>query len=268
MEVICYACGRGEYPENTLEAIAHCQRIEKDWRIEMDLQMTKDGEIILFHDDNLNRTTDLKMEVRDVPLHYIQQLNAGYNFLKDHKYPYRESRITIPTLREVFREFPNAKFLLDVHTNNQKAVSKIIQLVEQASMQDNIVVASKYDIILNKFRQKRNDWIYGAATKEVKNMVFSSFLYLDGLFPLKSNVLMIPVTFNGMKLLNPRVLEHVKRRNKRIWVWLHEGKEVITVNSQNQFLKLERMGVDGIFTEYPEKLAKENSLLKFGAFQK
>lgn len=262
MEVICYAGGRGEYPENTLEAIAHCQRVNQDWRIEVDLQMTRDGEIILFHDDNLKRTTDLKMEVCDVPLHYVQQLNAGYNFLKGHKYPYRDSHITIPTLREVFREFPNAKFLLDVHSNNLKAVAKIIAIVEQASMQNSIVVVSKFDNILKEFKHNRKNWVYGAATTEVKKMVFSSFLFLDRLFPLQSNILMIPVTFKGRRLLTQRVIEHTKHLKKQIWVWLHEGKEVITVNSRNQFLKLKRLGADGIFTEYPAKLSRELNIIK------
>ena len=262
MEIVCYACGRGEFPENTIEAISHCQKINKDWRIEVDLQMTKDSEIILFHDKNLKRITDLNMEVIETPLSAIQKLNAGYNFLKEGHYPYRDDQLKIPSLKDVFFRFPATNFLLDVHTDNLRAIDKIIDIVEHASMEKNIVVVSKFHNIIKGLKHKRPDWTFGAATQEVKRMVFSSFLYLDAIFPLKADVLMIPITFNSHTLLTKRVLEHVKRRKKRIWVWLHEGKEVLTVNSQNQFLKLMDMGVDGVFTEFPEKLYDELNLGK------
>lgn len=257
MEIICYACGRGEYPENTLEAIAHCQKVNAEWRVEIDLQMSKDGHLVLFHDHNLKRITDLNMNICDIPLTYINKLNAGYNFKTKNEYPFRNQQIRIPTLDEVLKRFPKVKFLFDIHTDHPRAINKIIYLIEKYQFQKKVVVVSKYDSIIKEFRKKRCDWTFGAPTKEAKSVVFGSFLYLDRLFPLQSDILVIPRSYDGRKLLNKRLLAHVKNRKKRIWVWLHEGKEVITVNSKNQYTKLLKFGVDGIFTEYPAKLFEE-----------
>ncbi len=59
MEIICYAGGRKENPENTLKAIEHCQAVNPEYWIEMDLQLTADNVVVLFHDENLARITGL-----------------------------------------------------------------------------------------------------------------------------------------------------------------------------------------------------------------
>lgn len=257
MEIICYSCGRGENPENSIEGIKHCLEVNPNWRIEMDLQMTKDGRIILFHDYETKRTTGVENKIQELDLDTVKKLNSGYNFKVGSKFPYRQNPIKIPTLEEVCIAFPNAKLLLDVHTNNLKAVDKIIGIIEQNRMEKQIIVVSHYDQVLNEFKLKRPNWNYGASTKEVKKMVYSSFLFLDNLFPIKSDILMLPVKFDTIKLMTNRVITHVKKRDKQLWVWLNEGKEVVTVNSKRELNELESIGVNGIFTEFPAKLNKE-----------
>lgn len=83
MEVICYACGKGEFPENTLEAVSHCQKINPSWRIEMDLQLTKDGKVVLFHDDNLVRITNIEKQIADIDYAELKELDAAYNFREE-----------------------------------------------------------------------------------------------------------------------------------------------------------------------------------------
>lgn len=257
MEVICYACGRGENPENSIEGIKHCQEVNPDWRVEMDLQITKDGEIVLFHDYQTLRTTGVEHKIQELDLSSINNLNPGYNFKADSKFPYRNNPIKIPTLEEVCQLFPDIKLLLDIHTNNRNAIDKIIDIIEQHHMEGQTIIVSHYDEITTAFKQKRPNWVYGAATKEVKNMVYSSFLFLDNIFPIKSDILMLPVKYGGIKLLTRRVVRHVKKRNKQLWVWLNEGKDVITVNSNKDFKEMQKMGVNGVFTEFPMKLNKE-----------
>jgi len=257
MEIICYSCGRGEKPENTIEGIRHCQKVNADWRIEMDLQITKDGEIVLFHDYDTEKTTGVKSKIQELDLDSVKKLNSGYNFKVDSEFPYRKKPIEIPTLKEVCQAFPNAKLLLDIHTNNLNAIDKIIHIIEQNGMENQIVVVSHYDKISTEFKVKRPNWEYGAPTKEVKKMVYSSFIYLDDFFQMKSDILMLPVKFGNIKLLTNRVINHVQKRNKQLWVWLNEGKEVITVNSKRELNELEENGANGIFTEFPAKLYKE-----------
>ena len=255
IEIICYGCGRGEYPENTIEAIKHCQSVNPSWRIDLDLQITKDNEIVLFHDYNTLRRTGKDCNINELNLNEVQELNAGYYFGFGNYYPYRENPIKIPTLKEVFSIFEKAKFILDVHTNNLQAVDIIIEIIEKYVLPKQIIIVSHYDKVIQEFKKKRPNWTFGAATQEVKKTVFSSFLFLDFLFPLKSDVLLIPIKFNNLTLLNKRVLKHIKRRNKKIIVWQKEGKsndDVVCIENKTDYLNLKQMGVDGIYTEFPK----------------
>lgn len=252
MEIICYACGKGEYPENTIEAIQNCQNVNKNWRIEMDLQLTSDNKIILFHDDNLKRVTDLNIEVKDISLKYIKELNAGYHFKEGGEFKYRNNPIIIPTLIEVFYKFPKAKFLLDIRTKNIKIVDKLINLILKHNIENQVVIVSKHHYIKTAFQNQKPNWQYGASTKDIKKLVLSSLFYLENLVNLKANILMIPKYHNKRTILTSNILNYAKNKNKKLWLWLYEGKEVITIDSINLLNKFKN--VDAIFTSFPNRL--------------
>jgi len=259
-EIICYGCGRGENPENTIEAINHCQNINSNWRIDLDLQLTKDGEVVLFHDYNTNRRTGVNHNIFDLTLNEVKQLNAGFYFKKRGQYFYRNNPIKIPTLKEVFSLFPKAKYVLDIHTDNDRIIDKIIDIISTYKNAENIIIVSHYDTIIRDFKRKKPNWCFGVATNELKKMVFSSFIFLDFFFPLKSDVLLIPIKYNKIKLLTNRVIKHVKKRNKKIIVWMKEGKtndDVVCINSKKDYILLKKKGIDAIYTEFPELMNEE-----------
>ena len=148
MEIICYGCGRGEFPENTMQAIEHCQNVNSSWRIDLDLQITKDKEIVLFHDYNTLRRTGKDYNIFSLNLNEVQKLNAGYNFSFGNHYPYRENPITIPTLKKVFSKFNKANFILDIHTINIEAVDIIIEIIENFVLPKQIIIVSQYYTII------------------------------------------------------------------------------------------------------------------------
>ena len=75
---------------------------------------------------------------------------------------------------------------------------------------------------------------------------------------------MLPKKFGKINVLNKRVIKHAKKRNKPIWAWMYEGEEVRTVNSIYEIDKLIELGIDGIFTDYPEKLSKSINIANYG----
>ncbi len=257
LEIICYSCGRGENPENTIEGIRHCQAINPNWRIEMDIQMTSDEQLVLFHDYETKKITGEDKLINQLSLKEVKKLNAGYNFKVQGHYNYRATPLRIPTLKAVFKAFPQAKLLLDIHTNNPKVVKILIDLIDAEFKGGNFIIASEYDQIIKEFKKERPNWQYGASAKEAKKMLYSSFLYLDGLFPIESDILIVPMKYGKINVLRNRVINHAKKRNKKIWAWMYEGEEVRTVNSVNNLEKLKALGIDGIFTDSPEKLKKE-----------
>lgn len=257
MKVICYSCGRGENPENTILGIQHCLNTDSTWRIEMDIQRTKDGILVLFHDYEVKRITGIDGRIDELTFKEIEKLNAGFNFQSGNEFIYRDNPIQIPRLETVFQKFPDANFMLDIHTDNMIAVNEVIDLVEKYGHEKTTIIASHYDKIIQQFKKERRDWKYGVPTNEAKKMVYSSFLYLDGFFPIKSDILMLPQKFGKIEVLSSRVVNHAKNREKEIWAWLYEGEYVKNVDTREELEMLGKIGIDGVFTDYPEKLKSE-----------
>src|SRR5579884_3402972 len=90
-------------PENTMAAF-ECGAAYSPDALELDIQMTRDGEIVVIHDPTVNRTTDGFGSVADIMLGDLRQLDAGYWFTLDGgaTYPFRGQGVRIPMLREVF----------------------------------------------------------------------------------------------------------------------------------------------------------------------
>lgn len=104
---------KGVYPENTMLAYEKAVETGADG-IEFDVQLTKDGELVIIHDEDLERTTDGKGLVKDKTLHELKKLNASKGC------PYCEVQTT-PTLREYF-DFAKDK---DIITNIELKTSII-----------------------------------------------------------------------------------------------------------------------------------------------
>lgn len=262
MEIICYSCGRGENPENSLKGIRHCLSVNADWRIEMDIQITADNKLVLFHDYETTRTTGRVSRINELTLSELSKLNIAYNFKKEGSFPYRNNPIKIPELKDVFIEFPDAKLLLDIHSKNPKIVQIFIDLIEREFKKGDFIVASEYDEIIEKIKIKKPNWTFGVPAKEAKKMLYSSFLYLDDLFPIKSDILMLPLKYGNINVLSKRVVNHAKKRERELWAWKYESKDLDTtkfkaVESIKDLELLENIGVSGVFTEYPLKLSNE-----------
>lgn len=259
MKIICYRTGGGESPENTIIGIEHCQKVKPEWPIEIDLTLTKDGEVILFHDSSTQRITGEDKIISESTYQDIKELNAGFYFEKDGIHPFRESPLKIPLLTDILDQFPNVDFIFDIHTTNLDIVDKLISIVSTYRPEKVITVVSGNDDIIAEFKKKEPNWKYAAATREAKQLIYSSFIFLDSFFPLQSDYLMIPKQYGSIKVLTKRIIKHVKSRNKQIMAWIYEGESVKTVETKQQFNELFELGIDGIFTDFPEKLGQELS---------
>ena len=99
----------GLYPENTLLSFEKCLEYSPD-AIELDVQLTKDGELVVVHDEELLRTTGAKGWVKDFTLSELKELNAAY----DYDFPKQK----IPTLDEYFDLIKDRNILTFVELKN------------------------------------------------------------------------------------------------------------------------------------------------------
>jgi len=125
-------------PENTLYTYHKSVTEHQTGLLEIDLRVTSDGEMILLHDDTVDRTTNGTGDANTFTLEEIKKLDAA------HGYPGLEGTgITIPTFREFLDEFApckNLMFMLDI--KDIESVPKALQLVQEYGIEDRILLGA------------------------------------------------------------------------------------------------------------------------------
>jgi hypothetical protein len=104
--VVAHRGASAHAPENTLDAFRQAVEMGAD-AIELDVHVTRDGELAVIHDETLERTTDLEGRVSDLTMKQIRRADAGYRFAAaDGSFPFRAKGLKVPTLREVLGWLP------------------------------------------------------------------------------------------------------------------------------------------------------------------
>ena len=139
---IAHRGGMGLYPENTLLGFhASVEKHHADM-LEMDLRITKDGKVVVFHDAILDRTTNGKGKVCDFTYNEISQLDAGYWFNNNNIFQYRDNEIKIPLLEDIFEQFPNTYLNLDIKDNDVGLVYEVLRIINKFNVLDHILIGS------------------------------------------------------------------------------------------------------------------------------
>lgn len=135
------------YPENTMKAFQEAEKVNSDG-LELDVQMTKDGELVVIHDEKINRTTDGIGYIKDLTYKELRKLDASYKFKKWYvKNP-------IPSLKEVLEWLTTNQLICNIELKNslipyEGIEGKVIDLVRQYRLSERIIISSfnHYSII-------------------------------------------------------------------------------------------------------------------------
>lgn len=130
----------GTHPENTMLAFKEAARVGADG-IEMDVQLSKDGEVVIIHDEKLDRTTGASGFVKDRTLKELQTLNAAFSFKG------KVAKERIPTLEEVLIWLYNNHLFCNIELKNTSFMypgleEKVIRLIRAYGMEERIVISS------------------------------------------------------------------------------------------------------------------------------
>lgn len=128
------------YPENTMLAFKEAEKAGADG-LELDVQLTKDGEVVVIHDEKIDRTTDGTGFIKNLTLKELRQYNACYKFKK------LQGKTPIPTLEEVFQWMQTNRLICNIELKNgvfryQGMEEKVIELIEKYQLAKRIVVSS------------------------------------------------------------------------------------------------------------------------------
>lgn len=234
MKIFAHRGSSGTHPENTLPAFVEAAALPVHG-VELDVHLSKDGELVVIHDEKVNRTTNGKGYVKDISLAALKQLDAGS--WKAGEW----AGTAIPTLAEVFSVFKDTPHVLNVELKTDVfpysgAVEKVARLAAERGMEHRLVISSfnHPDVKLAVDRYQ----LPGAIL--ASNILVDMGAYAE------------TVGTKRLHLSLPFALRHGAEL-------VEKGCEVYayTVNRLDYAEQLQHIGVSGIFTDYPQRMLEE-----------
>lgn len=247
--VIAHRGGAGLAPENTLEAFRRSLRSGADV-LELDVRATKDGRLVVIHDRTVDRTTDGTGPVAEMTLEEIRRLDAGYRWTGDggKTHPFRGRGIRIPTLREVFEEFPDARINIEAKHDAPSPVEPVCGLIREHERADRSIFASFHGGVLESFRRTCREVATSASPSESTWFLAMYELGLSRNFEAPMQALQIPRRIGGRQVVTDDFVRAARERNLQLHVW--------TINEVADMRRLIDAGVDGIMTDRPDRLLR------------
>lgn len=231
MRVFAHRGYSGKYPENTMLSFRKAAETGCGG-IEMDVQLTKDGEVVVFHDERVDRTTDGTGVVKDYTLEELKKLNAAKLFPRVADFE------PVPT----FDEYCAWASQTDIFTNieiktgvyyYEEIEKKTIDIVRKYGLEDRVLFSSFNPVSLSKARQIAPEIPCGflAGGSGIGNVGYfcesCGFAYYHPAF----------------KTLNETVIENCRDHGVGINVW--------TVNDMAELEQLYEWGCEGVITNFP-----------------
>jgi glycerophosphoryl diester phosphodiesterase len=247
--VIAHRGGAGLWPENTLYAFEHAAALGADV-IETDVHATADGEIVVMHDERVERTTDGRGAVSSLTLAELKRLDAGYRWTPDggRSFPLRGQGVTVPALREVFEALPTMRFNIEPKQSDPPILAPLCRLIREYRMTDRVMVAAFNGSTLERFRRECPEVATSASTSEVGLFLAMQRSGLARAYSPPMQALQVPVWAGGVRVLTADFVAAAHGRNLRVHAW--------TINDEEEMRRLLDMGVDGLMTDYPDRLLK------------
>lgn len=237
-------------PENTMAAFEHGMSFGAD-ALELDIQQTRDGELVVVHDPTLERTTNGAGPVAAYTLDELRGFDAGYTFTTDEgaTFPFRGQGVTIPTLREVFELFPSTRINIDLKESTPDREERLWTLIQEFEAAERICAGCFDHMALVRFRRLTGGRVATSASpREVRNFLLAAMSHTTRMWLRPAyDALQVPDTYGAIRIISRTSVEAAHRIGIDVHVW--------TVDERAHMQALLALGVDGLMTDRPDVLA-------------
>ncbi|WP_342509236.1 glycerophosphodiester phosphodiesterase family protein [Sporosarcina sp. FSL K6-2383] len=252
--VLAYHGGHLEAPENTLAAFSKAAELGVHG-FAVDIRLTKDEEIIVFHDEFADRTTDFSGKITDYTLSELKKADAGYRFEDEAgHYPYRGLGEKIVTLRELLEQFPHMLIAINLKDSpdtyeGSLMPSKLWGLLNELDAEDRVAVTGSYDEQTDRFNlYAQNRVATGAGDGEVKKAYAAFTSKLGHLYNPRADLFRVSEKLGVFPLGTENFIHFLKRLNVRVYFE--------DVTEQDSLIKLLSIGASGFITDRPAMVMK------------
>jgi glycerophosphoryl diester phosphodiesterase len=230
------------WPENTLYAFHEAVGLGYQY-IETDIRVTRDGVVVVFHDEDLERLTNGVGKVRDWDWDDIKHLDAAYNFTQDDSdFPLRGTGITIPRLDETFDVFPDVRFNIDLKPKN--AEWAVADVVVRKRRQDSVLIGGFVDARAARFRRITKSTVATSAGSSTALAMYAASR-VGKTVHRQVDAYQLPDKMKGASV-DRKLVDAIHNAGAHIHVW--------TVDEPHDMNRLLDLGVDGIVTDRPDVL--------------
>lgn len=222
--VVAHRGAAGSAPENTIASVRQAIDDGADW-VEIDVQESRDGHIVVVHDSDFMKLADNPLKVWEGDLADIQEIDVGSWF--DSRFASER----VPTLREVLevvRDKAGLVIELKYYGHDQQLERRVVDIVEELQMDDQVVVMSLKLAGIERLQALRPKWTTGllAATA------------VGDLTRLDVDFLAV-----SQGIATPAFIKRAQKSGKNVYVW--------TVNGGLSLSRWMSVGVDGVITDEP-----------------
>jgi glycerophosphoryl diester phosphodiesterase len=233
-------------PENTLVAFDHGLSCGADG-LELDVHLSRDGLVVVHHDDTLERTTGDAGRIGDRTADELSRVDAGFTFRApdagDNGFPYRGQGIGIPRLSEVLSRYASTRFIIELKTSDPELAHRTIDEIRAASALDRVTLGSFYWRVLNAARAYEPRIPTGASQEETRWALYRSWMR----WPLGRTAyreFQVPERMGVNTIVTPRFIAHAHRAGLPVKIW--------TVNTEPDIRRLLGWDADAIISDRPD----------------
>ncbi|MBR3274154.1 MAG: glycerophosphoryl diester phosphodiesterase membrane domain-containing protein [Clostridia bacterium] len=224
LEITAHRGASAQYPENTMAAFRGALELGADW-VELDVQQTKDGRIVVLHDPNTRRTTGVAGHVWNMTYEQVSRLDAGSSFSRDF------AGEPIPLLSEVAGLARDTGLRLNIElkpTGHETDFEQgVIDIVREYGIADRCVITSQVYSVLQRVKACDPD----ITTVYVTSLAYGNVDYMSAAdhFSVRSSS------------ITPQLVSRVHGQGRQIYAW--------TVNSRSSINRMIEQNVDNIITD-------------------
>ena len=234
-------------PENTIAGFDHGLSLGADG-LELDVHLSRDGVVVVHHDDTLERTTDARGPVAGCTAAELERVDAAHWFTHDSsapspQYPFRACGIGIPRLQTVLQRYRDARLIIELKVNEPELARRTIDAIRAADAMDRVVLGSFYWRVLHQARTYEPRVPTGAAREETRWALYRSRIR----WPLgrtQYREFQVPERSGSTTIVTPRFIAHAHRAGLPVRVW--------TVNEATEMRRLLSWGADSVISDRPD----------------
>jgi glycerophosphoryl diester phosphodiesterase len=234
----------GTHPENTLESFRAAVASGVQY-LEFDIHMTRDGEVVVSHDDHLERNCGRAGVIRETTYAELAGADAGRMFTLDGStFPFRDKGIRMPRLAEVLAAFPELRMVVEVKQIAPSVVAPMLAVIDRAGMRRNVLVASEHQEPLDEVRMLAPEIPTNFSYLE-SGLFIQAMGTRDASYRPPADAVQISHFYQNWELVTRQSVEFAHSFGIEMHVW--------TVNEEAEMSELLDMGVDGLISDYPRR---------------